>query len=64
MDITRTEEFHPPVLTPKDIQNFLGISKSKTYEFLNSGELHVARAGRTIYVSRVVFLEWLEGKSD
>lgn len=63
-NITKTEELLPPVLSPADIQKFLGIGKKQSYELLNSNQFHVTRVGRRILVSRPVFIEWLEGTRD
>ncbi|ASA21279.1 helix-turn-helix domain-containing protein [Paenibacillus donghaensis] len=62
--MTRTEKLLPPVLSPADIQKFLGIGENKAYELLASSQFHVARVGRRLFVSRTVFIEWLEGKSE
>ncbi|WP_342666573.1 helix-turn-helix domain-containing protein [Paenibacillus stellifer] len=64
LDITRTEELLPPVLSPADIQKFLGIGQRQVYELLNSEDFHAARVGRRLFVSRAVFIEWLEGRSE
>jgi hypothetical protein len=64
LDITRTEELLPPVLSPADIQKFLGIGQRQVYELLNSAAFHVVKVGRRMVVSRVVFIEWLEGRSE
>ncbi|AIQ63886.1 hypothetical protein PSTEL_13125 [Paenibacillus stellifer] len=62
--MTRTEELLPPVLSPADIQKFLGIGQRQVYELLNSEDFHAARVGRRLFVSRAVFIEWLEGRSE
>ncbi|OME02660.1 hypothetical protein BSK54_10415 [Paenibacillus odorifer] len=41
LDITKTEELLPPVLSPLDIQKFLGIGKKQSYELLNSNLFYV-----------------------
>ncbi|AKG34653.1 helix-turn-helix domain-containing protein [Paenibacillus durus] len=58
------EELLPPVLSATDIQKFLGIGQRQVYELLNSEDLHAARVGRRLFVSRAVFIEWLEGKTE
>nr|WP_036669845.1 helix-turn-helix domain-containing protein [Paenibacillus sp. HW567] len=62
--MTRTENLLPPVLSPADIQKFLGIGENQVYLLLNSGVFHAARVGRRLFVSRAVFIEWLEGRSE
>jgi len=64
LDITRTEEMLPSVLTSMDIQKFLGIGMSQTYDLLNSNQFHSVRAGKRFLVARPVFIEWLEGRSE
>ncbi|ULO05170.1 helix-turn-helix domain-containing protein [Paenibacillus sp. 19GGS1-52] len=64
LDITRTEELLQPVLSATDIQKFLGIGLRQVYELLNSGVIHVARVGKRMFVSRAVFIEWLEGSDE
>ncbi|MGD6896076.1 helix-turn-helix domain-containing protein [Bacillus infantis] len=49
------------VLDVEDIQNFLGISRSKAYDLVNSGQFHTVRIGRLIKISRPVFEAWLNG---
>ncbi|RNB69985.1 DNA-binding protein [Brevibacillus invocatus] len=50
------------VLTPKDIQNILGIGRRQTYELMNSGELPVVRVGRLMRISKSTFIHWLKGQ--
>nr|WP_238652334.1 helix-turn-helix domain-containing protein [Paenibacillus piscarius] len=61
LNITRTEKLLPPVLSPTDIRNFLGIGQRQVYELLNSKVFHLTRVGRRMFVSRAMFIEWLEG---
>lgn len=49
------------VLDVSDIQSLLGISRTKAYELVNSGEFHTVRIGKLIKVSRPVFENWLNG---
>ncbi|WP_019242196.1 MULTISPECIES: helix-turn-helix domain-containing protein [Bacillus] len=50
------------VLDVKDIQEYLGIGRSKAYDLVNSGEFPVVRIGKLIKVSRPVFESWLNGE--
>ncbi|MFF2907665.1 helix-turn-helix domain-containing protein [Paenibacillus sp. NPDC057934] len=61
---SKLEKLLPPVLNSADIQRFLRIGKSQVYELLNSGAFHVTRVGRRMLISRSVFIEWLEGRSE
>lgn len=55
-------ENYPPVLRPKHIQEIMGRSQRKTYEFLNDPPFHVAVDGREKFISKSVFRRWLEGE--
>jgi excisionase family DNA binding protein len=50
----------PPVLTMKDVQDYLGISRPKTYELAHTRGFPTVRFGRAIRVPREAFLRWLE----
>ena len=52
---------YPMTLRPKHIEQIMKMSQKKTYEFLNNPPFHVARAGRELYISKLVFRNWLEG---
>jgi alkyl sulfatase BDS1-like metallo-beta-lactamase superfamily hydrolase len=52
---------YPDVLRPKHIQEIMGRSQRKTYEFLHDAPFHVAKDGRELFVSKAVFRRWLEG---
>lgn len=52
------------VLDVEDIQSILGISRSKAYDLVNSGQFHVVRIGRLIKISRPVFEGWLNGNTN
>jgi excisionase family DNA binding protein len=43
----------PDVLSVKEVMTFLGISRGKTYELVNSGELHSVRIGARILVPKL-----------
>jgi excisionase family DNA binding protein len=49
------------ILDVGDIQEMLGIGRSKAYDLVNSGQFHTVRIGRLIKVSRQVFEAWLNG---
>lgn len=52
---------YPMTLRPKHIQEIMKMSQKKTYEFLNEAPFHIAKAGRELYISKLVFRNWLEG---
>jgi hypothetical protein len=54
----------PEVLTPKHIQNILGLSRRGTYDLLENPPFHVARVGRLYKISKQVFYNWLEGEKN
>jgi pantothenate kinase len=51
----------PMTLRPKHIEQILGISQRKVYEFLNKVPFHIVRDGHQIYISKTVFRNWIEG---
>lgn len=51
----------PMTLRPKHIEQIMKMSQKKTYEFLSNPPFHVAKAGRELYISKLVFRNWLEG---
>jgi len=53
---------YPKIMRPKHIEEILGISQRKTYEFLNDPPFHVAKDGKQKFISKAVFIEWLEGR--
>lgn len=52
---------YPMTLRPKHIEKIMKMSQKKTYEFLGDPPFHVAKAGRELYISKLVFRNWLEG---
>jgi excisionase family DNA binding protein len=50
------------VLTVKDITVFLGISRSKTYEVVHSGEFYTVQVGTRILIPKKSIQKWLEGE--
>lgn len=53
----------PEVLTMKQVQQLLGISKPKTYELAHIQGFPVVRFGRAIRVPRQALMRWLETQS-
>ncbi|CAH1055944.1 hypothetical protein [Paenibacillus pseudetheri] len=54
----------PMTLRPKHVKEIMKLSQAKLYEFLGDAPFHVAKAGRELYISKAVFRNWLEGRSD
>lgn len=54
----------PPVLEVSHIQKFLNIGKNQAYDLCNSGQFHVVKVGRSIKISRDVFVNWLNGNGN
>lgn len=50
------------VLSVKDIQDIMGISRGAAYALVNSGKFSTIRVGKLIKISRVVFEDWINGK--
>jgi excisionase family DNA binding protein len=46
-------------LNLKDVQQLLGIGRTKAYELVTTGELPAVRIGRCIRVNRTELDEWL-----
>ena len=49
-------------LSLKDVQQMLGIGRTKTYELVTTGELPAVRVGRCIRVNRQELDEWLRAQ--
>ena len=50
------------VLTSRDLEGILKLSKTTVGELLRSGQIPSVRAGRKYLVSRSMLQEWIEGK--
>ena len=50
---------HSEWLSLKDVQQLVGIGRTKAYELVTTGELPAVRIGRCIRVSRRKLDEWL-----
>ena len=50
---------HSEWLSLKDVQQLLGIGRTKAYELVTTGELPAVRIGRCIRVNRRKLDEWL-----
>jgi excisionase family DNA binding protein len=50
---------HSEWLSLKDVQQMLGIGRTKTYELVGTGELPAVRTGRCIRVNRRELDVWL-----
>jgi excisionase family DNA binding protein len=53
---------HSEWLSLKDVQQLLGIGRTKTYELVTTGELPALRIGRCIRVNRRELDEWLRAQ--
>ncbi|MFD2443758.1 helix-turn-helix domain-containing protein [Bacillus sp. CGMCC 1.16607] len=49
------------VLTVKDITMFLGISRTKAYELVHSGEFYTVKVGTRILIPKKSIQKWLDG---
>jgi excisionase family DNA binding protein len=47
----------PPVLTMRDVQEYLGISRPKTYELAHTRGFPLVRFGRAMRIPREAFFE-------
>jgi len=63
--ITEVREDRPLLVRPAEVARLLGISRSKCYALLATGELPGAvRVGQSIRISRVVLERWIEDQSE
>ncbi len=53
---------HSEWLSLKDVQQLLGIGRTKAYELVATGELPAVRIGRCIRVNRRELDEWLRAQ--
>lgn len=53
----------PEVLTTDDIKDFLDIGRVQAYDLVNSGKFRSVRIGKSIRISKRVFMDWFEGTS-
>jgi len=54
----------PIVLTVKDIQRLLRISRAKAYDLTHKAGFPCVRIGRTIRIPRDAFLAWLTAQAS
>jgi excisionase family DNA binding protein len=52
----------PNVLDVCDIQEFLGLSKTKAYDLVNSKDFHVVKIGRLFKIPKESFSNWFLGQ--
>ncbi|MBY3620370.1 helix-turn-helix domain-containing protein [Acinetobacter sp. CUI P1] len=55
---------YPPILDVIDIQMMMGIGRRQAYELVNSGQFHTVRVGKSIKISKEIFLDWLNGSRN
>lgn len=55
-----SQDDSPLLLKVKDAAKMLGLSRTKVYEMIASGELPVVRIGTAVRVPRQRLLEWIE----
>lgn len=53
----------PELLTVVQVQEVLGIGRSKVYELVAQGQLPVLRIGRLVRVPRVALDRWIEANT-
>lgn len=53
----------PEVMTIKDVQEFLKISKNTAYDLIKREEFPVVRLGRLLRINREKFFEWFDKAS-
>ena len=63
MKFTMRRSELPEVMTIKDVQEFLKISKNTAYDLIKREEFPVVRLGRLLRINREKFLEWFDKAS-
>ena len=53
----------PAVLTMKQVQDILGLSRPKTYQLAHKEGFPVVKFGRALRVPKIAFLRWLEAQT-
>ena len=53
----------PEIMTMRQVQEFLGLSRPKVYELANRHDFPVLRFGRALRVSKSALLRWLEAQT-
>lgn len=52
---------YPDVLTPKDLKEFLGFGKDKTYSLLKNGDIKCLKMGKKILIPKPYLRDFLLG---
>ncbi|CAM3734621.1 hypothetical protein GCM10009865_14370 [Aeromicrobium ponti] len=52
----------PEALSPRHIQEILGIGKKQTYEMMENPPFHVVKVGRLYKISKKAFFRWFDGE--
>jgi excisionase family DNA binding protein len=50
----------PDMLTPEDIQEYLRIGRTKTYELLKAKPFPVLEIGRSLRIPKEAFINWVK----
>ena len=59
MEENRNWDEVPLVLSAKDVQKILGLSKGKTYELMNSEQFPTLFVNKRMLVTKEAFIAWL-----
>ena len=62
--VERTPSANRTLLRVPEVAETLGVSTSRCYELLRSGQIPSIRLGKSIRVSRAALESWLEDRSD
>ena len=52
------------LLKPKEVTQYLGLSKSKVYEMITTGQLPSIRIGRCVRVPAKALEQWVEDQQN
>ena len=54
----------PPILTAKDLSNFLHISRASSYNLFNAKDFPTLKIGRSKRVTREHLIDWMNSHTD
>lgn len=57
-------EKYPDVLSVRDIQTILDIGRRQAYELIHSEQFFSVKVGKSIKISKKVFVAWLNGETQ
>lgn len=59
-----TESQEKLILRPKDVKKLLGLGRVQVYELFKRPDFPAKKHGKSLFVSKKAFLEWLERRDE